>query len=180
MQTVVPSNADERIVALKVLIVDDDPFMRRVVRAMLAAIGVEQVTDACNGAIGLETIRTLTPDIVILDWEMPALDGMHIVRLVRTSSGTSTSQVPIIMLSGHGDRWRVVEAKNAGVNEYLLKPVSTKALRDRILSILNAPRETVKVDGCCTLAPRRGPPLKTIAPPPPVSPIKRHDVFLLN
>jgi DNA-binding response OmpR family regulator len=59
------------------------------------------------------------------------------------------------MLSGHGDRWRVVEAARIGAHEYLLKPVSTKALRDRIVSILGRPRPTVKLDGYYGPAPRR-------------------------
>src|SRR5262245_31490745 len=134
-----PCNVDERIAALKVLIVDDDPYTRRVVRAMLSALGVKRIHDACDGVSGLDAIRNQAPDIVIVDWEMPMLDGMNFVRLVRSPGSFPCPDVPIIMLTGHGDHWRVVEAARVGVHEYLLKPVSTKALRDRIVSILNNP-----------------------------------------
>ncbi|HEY0571033.1 MAG TPA: response regulator, partial [Enterovirga sp.] len=63
--------------------------------------------------------------------------------------------VPIIMLTGHGDRWRVVEAARVGVHEYLLKPVSTKALLARIMSVLTNPRPFVQYDGYYGPAPRR-------------------------
>ena len=86
---------------------------------------------------------------------MPTLDGVHFARLARSNTTLPAPEVPIIMLSGHGDRWRVIEAARAGVNEYLLKPVSTKALRDRIVSILMFPRRVAMVDGHCTLTPRR-------------------------
>ena len=63
--------------------------------------------------------------------------------------------IPIIMLSGHGDRWRVVEAARIGAHEYLLKPVSTKALHDRIVAINGRPRPTVTLEGYYGPLPRR-------------------------
>ena len=131
---------EARIASIKVLIVDDDPSMRRVVRAMLGAVGVKRIHEARDGLSGLDAIRKLSPDIVIVDWEMPMLDGMHFVRLLREPGSFPNPDVPIIMLTGHGDHWRVVEAQRAGIQEYLLKPVSTKALHDRIVSILTRSR----------------------------------------
>ena len=138
---------EARIASIKVLIVDDDPSMRRVVRAMLGAVGVKHIHDAHDAISGLAAIRKLAPDIVIVDWEMPMLDGMDFVRLVREPGSFPNPDVPIIMLTGHGGRWRVVEAARVGIHEYLLKPVSTKALRDRIVSILTR--------SCPTPTPRR-------------------------
>ena len=67
MHAMATENLEERIAALKILIVDDDPFMHRVIRAMPSAVGVKRIQDACNGADGLDAIRTAAPDIVILD-----------------------------------------------------------------------------------------------------------------
>jgi DNA-binding response OmpR family regulator len=144
-----------RIETLKVLVVDDDQYMRKVVRTMLAAIGVRTVHEACDGIAGLDAIRHFGPDIVIVDWEMPMIDGAQFIRMVRSPGDFPMPDVPIIILTGHGDRWRVVEAARVGAHEFLLKPVSTKALRDRIVSILGRPRPTVKLDGYYGPAPRR-------------------------
>ena len=85
------------------------------------------------------------PDVVILDWEMPLLSGAELVRIVRSPGVFPMPDVPIIMLSGHGERWRVVEAMRLGVNEYLIKPVSAKALYDRLVSITAQPRPMVQL-----------------------------------
>ena len=114
MDSVLSKMLRPRIEALKVLVVDDDHYMRKVVRTMLTAIGVKNVFEASDGATGLEALRLNNPDIVILDWEMPMIDGAQFVRLVRTPGEFPVPDIPIIMLSGHGDRWRVVEAARIG------------------------------------------------------------------
>jgi DNA-binding response OmpR family regulator len=135
----------ERMVqALRVLVVDDSQYMRMLVRNLLVNIGVENVYEAADGIAGLDAIRTVEPDLVVLDWEMPLLNGPELVRIVRSPGVFPMPDVPIIMLSAHGERWRVVEAVRLGVNEYLVKPVSAKALLDRIVSILAKPRPSVQ------------------------------------
>jgi CheY-like chemotaxis protein len=144
-----------RFETLKVLVVDDDHYMRKVVRAMLLAIGIKHIHEASDGISGLEAVRELQPDLVIVDWEMPMIDGAQFVRMVRSPADFPLPDVPIIILSGHADRWRVVEAARLGAHEYLLKPVSTKALHDRIISVLGYPRPTVQLDGYYGPVPRR-------------------------
>jgi DNA-binding response OmpR family regulator len=75
---------------------------------------------------------------------MPGLDGASFVRMVRSPDTFPFPNVPIIMLTGHGERSRVVEAIQIGVNEFLLKPVSTKSLQSRMISVLTKPRPVVK------------------------------------
>jgi len=116
---------------------------------------VKTVFEAPDGAAGLEALRVNNPDIVIVDWEMPMIDGAQFVRIVRTPGEFPVPDIPIIMLSGHGDRWRVVEAARIGAHEYLLKPVSTKALHDRIIAIIGRPRPTVTLEGYYGPLPRR-------------------------
>jgi CheY-like chemotaxis protein len=101
-----------RIETLKVLVVDDDHYMRKVVRTMLAAIGVRTVFEAPDGISGLDSIRQNSPDLVIVDWEMPMIDGAQFVRMVRSPNEFPIPDIPIIMLSGHGDRWRVSARTN--------------------------------------------------------------------
>ena len=128
----------------KVLVVDDEFYMRKVVRTLLTSIGVGTVYDALDGADGLEQIRRNAPDVVIVDWQMPKLDGPSFVRIVRSPATCSHPDVPIIMLTGHSERARVVEAAEIGVNDFLLKPVSSKALEERLLAVLTKPRPNLQ------------------------------------
>jgi two-component system chemotaxis response regulator CheY len=135
----------DRIQVLCVLVVDDNQYMRKMVRNLLVNCGVKDIYEAGDGITALDTIRTVGPDVVVLDWEMPLLSGAELVRIVRSPGVFPMPDVPIIMLSGHGERWRVVEAVRLGVNEYLVKPVSAKALYDRLVSITLQPRPTVQL-----------------------------------
>lgn len=136
--------ASVRLAHIKIVIVDDEHYMRKVVRTMLMGIGVRTVYEAADGPEGLELIRTMAPDLVIADWEMPGLDGAGFVRMVRSPQTFPYPDVPIIMLTGHGERSRVIEAVKIGVNEFLLKPVSSKALLDRLVAVLTKPRKSVQ------------------------------------
>lgn len=133
-----------RLAHIKIVIVDDEHYMRKVVRTMLMGIGVRTIYEAADGPEGLELIRTMAPDLVIVDWEMPGLDGAGFVRMVRSPQTFPYPDVPIIMLTGHGERSRVIEAIKIGVNEFLLKPVSSKALQDRLVAVLTKPRKSVQ------------------------------------
>jgi DNA-binding response OmpR family regulator len=129
--------------SLGILIVDDSPYMRKIVRNLLINVGVKNVYEASDGVAALDAIRTIGPDVVILDWELPLLSGSELVRIVRSPGAFPVPDVPIIMLSAHGERWRVMEAVRLGVNEYLVKPVSAKALFDRLVSIVSKSRSLV-------------------------------------
>lgn len=137
--------AEYLIQQLRVLLVEDNQFMRNLVRNMLGSIGVKKVYEASDGIAGLEMIRSVTPDVMVLDWEMPLLNGPELVRIVRSPGVFPLPDIPIIMLTAHGERWRIVEAAKLGVNEFLCKPVSAKALLDRLLSILLKPRASIQL-----------------------------------
>ncbi|MGA2893930.1 MAG: response regulator [Xanthobacteraceae bacterium] len=133
------------IQSLCVLVVDDNAYMRKIVRNLLINCGVKDIYEATDGIAALDAIRTMAPDAVILDWEMPLLSGPELVRIVRSPGVFPMPDVPIIMLTGHCERWRVIEAVRLGVNEFLTKPVSAKSLYDRLLSIVLQPRPAVQV-----------------------------------
>jgi len=161
---------DMRISSLSVLVVEDNQFMRKIVRNLLLTIGVREVHEAADGIAGLEAIRTVMPDVVVLDWEMPLLNGSELVRIVRSPEVFPTPDLPIIMLSSYGERWRVIEAARLGVNEFLVKPVSAKSLHDRLVSILAQPRASVQVGDYYGPEPRRlflDPERKSTAAPAP-------------
>jgi two-component system chemotaxis response regulator CheY len=133
-----------RLGQLKVLIVDDEASMRKVTHALLQTIGVRNILEAHNGREGLEAICTQAPDVVILDWEMPAPNGPEFMRAVRAPDKFPLPDIPVIMLTGHSERSCVIEAVQLGVNEYLLKPVSSVALLARLVAILCKPRPMIK------------------------------------
>ena len=131
--------------SLSVLVVDDNQYMRKMVRNLLVNCGIKEIYEAADGIAALDSIRTMAPDVVILDWEMPLLSGAELVRIVRSPGVFPMPDIPIIMLTGHCERWRVVEAVRLGVNEYLTKPVSAKAIYDRLVSIMAQPRPVVQL-----------------------------------
>src|SRR5271170_3520139 len=134
----------QQLVALKVLVVDYEPTMCKVTRSLLWAMAVRPVYEANDGNSGLEAIRRHLPDVVVVDWEMSRPNGPEFVRTVRSPETFPLPDVPIIMMTGHGERSRVFEAVNVGVNEFLLKPVSTNALLGRFVSIIAKPRRMVR------------------------------------
>ena len=138
-------NVENLVQSLCVLVVDDNQYMRKMVRNLLVNCGIKDIYEASDGIAALDIIRTVAPDVVVLDWEMPLLSGAELVRIVRSPGVFPMPDVPIIMLTGHCERWRVVEAVRLGINEYLTKPVSAKALYDRLVSITLQPRPIVQV-----------------------------------
>jgi CheY-like chemotaxis protein len=133
------------IQSLCVLVVDDNQYMRKMIRNLLVNCGIKDICEAADGIAALDSIRTMAPDVVVLDWEMPMLSGPELVRIVRSPGVFPMPDIPIIILTGHCERWRVVEAVRLGVNEYLTKPVSAKALYDRLVSITTQPRPVVQL-----------------------------------
>jgi CheY-like chemotaxis protein len=150
------SGSIERMLqSINVLVIDDNQYMRKVTRNLLVNVGVKNIHEAADGIAGLETVRALSPDIVLCEWEMPFLNGAELLRIVRSPGVFPFPDVPIIMLSLYCERWRVLEALRLGVNEYVKKPVSGKVLLDRMVSILANPRPFVHVGDYYGPEPRR-------------------------
>ncbi|MEM6712461.1 MAG: response regulator [Pseudomonadota bacterium] len=124
---------------LRVLVVDDNQFMVRLVRTMLAAFGVRGVVEAYDGSQALERMNEGTIDLIILDWEMPILNGAELVRLVRNPEHPC-AYAPIIMITGHTTVRRVEDAQAMGVNDIIGKPFSTECLYNHLLDNVLHPR----------------------------------------
>ena len=140
--------------SLSIVVVEDNSFSQRVERSLLAHLGVKTIHEAADGAAGLEAIRQYEPDLVILDWNLPMLTGAELVRMVRSPRTFPWPDVPIIMLTVHSERWRVIQAQRLGVNEFLVKPVSAQAILDRIVAIFMHPRPIVHLPNYYGPAPR--------------------------
>jgi CheY-like chemotaxis protein len=133
-----------RFERLKVLVVDDNQHMRKLVLTILQAFGVIQIYEAADGNRAWAMLREANPDVVILDWMMDGMTGIDLVKLVRTSPQTPNPFVPIIMLTGYTQIDHVRQARDAGVNEFLAKPVSVKAIMSRLVSVIENPRPYVR------------------------------------
>jgi len=129
---------------VSVLVVDDNAHMRRIVKEILRSLGVTAITEAQDGADALKAMRGMPPDLVIADMDMRPLDGLEFTRMVRTSDDSPDPFVPIIMLTGHTEAYKVALARDAGVNEFLAKPISVKALFLRIRFVVERPRAHVR------------------------------------
>ncbi|MFN3855899.1 MAG: response regulator [Phreatobacter sp.] len=129
---------------LRFLVIDDNAHMRRIVRTLLHGFGAREVYEAEDGAAGLEAFTHYMPDIVITDWAMPIFDGLELTSMIRQPGANANPYVAIIMLTGHSEKKRVLEARDAGVTEFLAKPISAKALYQRILNVVVNPRPFIK------------------------------------
>jgi two-component system, chemotaxis family, chemotaxis protein CheY len=127
-----------------VLVVDDNHYMRVIVCTMLRSMGITLIREASDGIEALEIVRDWRPDVIILDLMMEQLDGIEFTKLLRKGSDSPHPYVPIIMMTGHTDRRHVLEARDAGINEIIAKPLTAKALIDRMKSVINNERGWVK------------------------------------
>jgi len=129
---------------LKILLVDDNHHMRVLLAEILKAVGVRQIFEASDGAQGLTMLRNHPVDIIMTDLSMQPLDGIDFVRLLRNSPDSPDPMCPVIMITGHSTLQRVHEARNAGVNEFLAKPLTARGVVERISQVIDHPRAFVR------------------------------------
>jgi two-component system, chemotaxis family, chemotaxis protein CheY len=129
---------------LRFLVVDDNTHMRRILRTLLHGFAAREVYEAEDGASGLEAFSHYSPDIVITDWVMPTLDGLELTRMIRQPDAHNNAFAAIIMLTGHSEKARVMAARDAGVTEFLAKPISAKGLYQRIVNVVANPRPFIR------------------------------------
>jgi two-component system chemotaxis response regulator CheY len=119
--------------AIKVLVVDDQKTMRELVAAALRDIGFKEIAEASDGALGLQSLLQHPVHLVISDFNMPNMDGLGLLRSVRTND--VTKKAAFIMLTGRADKELVQRAQQFGVNNYLVKPFSVAQLRQKIEAV---------------------------------------------
>jgi two-component system, chemotaxis family, chemotaxis protein CheY len=129
--------------ALKVLIVEDNPHMRALLRALLTALGTHTLFEAPDGESGLQLFHEKKCQLILCDMSMKPMDGLTFTRQVRGPRSINP-YVPIIMISGYTERQKVEAARDAGVTEFLAKPVTPQNLFSRIGEIVERPRPFVR------------------------------------
>jgi two-component system, chemotaxis family, chemotaxis protein CheY len=122
---------------LSFLVVDDQPFSRRLLRSMLHGFGTREVYETANGAEGFEAARNVRPNIIITDMVMPIFNGLQFLKMTREPQ-SSVRDIPIIVLSGYLTKPATLALRELGADELLVKPVSPKALYAHIVrTVLN-------------------------------------------
>lgn len=131
---------------LKALVIEDNVHMRALLHSLLTALGITEVFEAANGADAFVILRDKCPDLILSDLSMKPVDGIAFTREVRLSENSPNPYVPIIMVTGHTERHRVEAARDAGVTEFLAKPITVQNLFLRIAEIIERPRAFVRCE----------------------------------
>jgi two-component system, chemotaxis family, chemotaxis protein CheY len=139
---------------LAALVVDESLYVRRILRDMLARVGIKRVQEAPDGAEALGLLGESKPDLVILDWDLAILSGEEFIRLTRTPTTSPAPTVPIVLTLSKPTRYVVDRAIALGVNEIIAKPFSPKVLWSRLDEVINRPRPFVQVRGVVRPMPR--------------------------
>jgi two-component system chemotaxis response regulator CheY len=120
--------------------------MRVLIAEILHAVGIRQVLEASDGAEALQVMRHHPVDIVMTDLAMQPLDGIDFVRLLRNSPDSPNQMCPVVMITGHSTHRRVREARDAGVTEFLAKPVTARGVIERISEVIDHPRAFIRTE----------------------------------
>jgi CheY-like chemotaxis protein len=127
---------------LRFVVADDNTHARKILSTILHAFGAREILQAEDGADALELTRSSKPDIAFIDWMMPTLDGIEITRHVRCDPSSPDPALPIILVTSHTQRSRILAARDAGVSEFLRKPMSPQTVLERIASVVLTQRQT--------------------------------------
>ena len=131
---------------LRVLVVEDNQHMRSLLRSLLNSIGIREIHEAANGTAALDILREKPCDLILSDLAMKPMDGIDFTREVRLSPRSPNPFLPVIMVTGHTERHKVEAARDAGVTEFIAKPVTAQSLFARIAEILERPRAFVRCE----------------------------------
>ena len=118
---------------MRILIVDDFSTMRRIVKNLLNDLGFTNTAEADDGTTALAALRTQPFDFVITDWNMPGMTGIDLLRAIRADEKLKT--LPVLMVTAEAKREQIIEAAQAGVNGYIIKPFTAATLKEKLDTI---------------------------------------------
>lgn len=131
---------------INVLLVEDNQPILDLTKSILLTFGVGRVVTARNGEKGYQEFCSYNPDLVIADWMMTPMDGIALTKLIRNDKRSPNQFCPVILMTGFSERRRVIQARDAGVTEFLVKPFNARDLYRRIAQVVERPRQFVKAD----------------------------------
>ena len=119
---------------LKILVVDDFATMRRIMKNILKQLGYTNITEADDGTTALEELKRGSFDLIISDWNMPKMTGLDLLKLVRADP--LYKDIPFLMVTAEAQKQNVIEAVQAGVSNYVVKPFTAEAIADKLGKII--------------------------------------------
>jgi len=131
---------------LRILLVEDDSYMRFLVRDILQVFGVGEIRMAKDGTAAYQELRRFAADIVIVDWLMEPMNGLEFLDRLRNAADTPNPYVPTIMLTAFTEIERVKISRDTGITEFLAKPFTPEKLYGRIVSVIEDQRMYVRSD----------------------------------
>jgi len=123
----------------RAVVVEDNPRFRELVKVVLDSLGIADVAEARDGGEAIEVLQTFDADVVIMDWSMEGMDGIACTQHIRSGTLGCDPNLPIVMVSGHSGDDAIRQAHDAGVDVYLVKPISLKALHAGIQKAVSGP-----------------------------------------
>lgn len=121
-----------------VLVIEDQPFVRRTIMQIMAQIGFRKIAEADNGETGMEQCIKLNPDLIVCDIEMKPMSGLQFLAALRGSDDVKNNRTPVVFLTNHTESEIVKEAMALGVNGFVVKPPSLVALKERVDRLLTS------------------------------------------
>ena len=115
---------------MKILVVDDFSTMRRIIKNLLRDLGMQNVSEADDGNTALPMLQNGDFDFVITDWNMPGMQGIDLLRAIRADE--SLSHIPVLMVTAEAKRDQIIEAAQAGVNGYIVKPCTAATMKEKL------------------------------------------------
>nr|WP_320015909.1 response regulator [uncultured Desulfobacter sp.] len=120
--------------SIKILIIDDFATMRRILKNILKQLGFKNLVEADDGTTALDVLESQKIDLIISDWNMPKMTGLELLKKVRAS--TEYKKTPFLMVTAEAQKQNVIEAVQAGVSNYVVKPFTAEAISDKLKKIL--------------------------------------------
>lgn len=118
----------------RVLVVDDFPTMRKIIKTLLKQLCFDDVDEAENGLDALNKLRQGKYDLVVCDWNMPHMEGIDLLRQIRSEEG-DLRNIAFVMITAEAERAKIVEAIKAGVDNYIIKPFTAEGLKEKLLAV---------------------------------------------
>jgi two-component system chemotaxis response regulator CheY len=120
---------------MKVLVVDDFATMRRIIKNVLKQIGFTNILEADDGTAALGVLKENKVDLIISDWNMPKMNGLDLLKTVRKEE--ETKKVPFVMVTAEAQKDNVLQAVQAGVSNYIVKPFTADAVKEKLSKIFD-------------------------------------------
>lgn len=115
---------------MKILVVDDFSTMRRIIKNLLRDLGFSNIEEADDGTTALPMLQGGDFDFVVTDWNMPGMQGIDLLRTIRADA--DLKDIPVLMVTAEAKREQIIEAAQAGVNGYIVKPFTAATLKEKL------------------------------------------------